>query len=122
MLIFQVTSPSAPVETTDALEYCEQQNELRMNKWRQNISTCVENMDFDYAGTPIRNSPDTQRDEYSAFGEMVAIKLRKMPHSYAKNKAMNLITNSLFQVDIECAENECEETEMVFVKTLDEDR
>lgn len=104
-------------------QLCDQQNELRINKWRpiSTVSNSIENVDYDQ-GFVVKSSHDLQKDEYSAFGEMVAIKLRKLANSYAKNKAMNLITNSLFQVEIECAEDECEETEMVYIKTLDEER
>lgn len=108
----------------DSSQYFDQQQELRINKWRPNssgVSNNIENVEYDQ-GLGLRSSHDLQRDEYSAFGEMVAIKLRKLASSYAKNRAMNLITNSLFQVEIECTEGECEETEMVYVKTLDEER
>lgn len=106
---------------SESSQFYDQQNELRPNKWKpssSNISNSIENVEYEQ-GLVIKSSHDQQRDEYTAFGEMVAIKLRKMSSIYAKNKAMNLITNSLFQVEIECSENEFEETEMVYVKTLD---
>lgn len=63
---------------------------------------------------------DDSKDEYSAFGEFVAIKIRKLTSCVAKSKAMNLITNTLFELESQFADDDPDETETVYVKSFDE--
>ena len=72
--------------------------------------------------------PFETRDEYSAFGDLVAIKIRKLPTASFKNRAMNMITNTLFQLESEFMQleesdvnqSDSEYPETVFLKTSDD--
>ncbi len=65
----------------------------------------LENVEYD-------PTPKAPKDEYAAFGEMISIKLRKLPSLHAKKRAMQTIMDAIFQVEIE-SEEDCE---MVYVK------